>query len=37
VQDGKLVAFDVQEAIDDAATQRELVVARAGLANTSPG
>src|SRR5207247_1985216 len=31
-----LFAFSEQEAIDDALTQRELVVARAGLANTSP-
>ncbi len=36
VRDGSLVAFSEQEAIDDALTQRELVVARAGLANTSP-
>jgi cytosine/adenosine deaminase-related metal-dependent hydrolase len=36
VADGGLIAFGQQDAIDEAAVQRELVLARAALVNTSP-
>jgi hypothetical protein len=35
VCDGTLIAFSEQEAIDDAARQRDVLLKRAGIANTS--